>query len=48
VDKDPTQYARKIKQMIIIKSQRQENQGAADFYGEGQVISMKAKNLERI
>ena len=29
IDKDPTQYARKIKQMIIIKSQRQENQEGA-------------------
>ena len=29
IDKDPTQYARKIKQMIIIKSQRQENQDVA-------------------
>ena len=27
VDKDPTSYARKIKQMIILKSQRNENMG---------------------
>lgn len=31
-DKDPTQYARKIKQMIIIKSQRQEMQDAGTKY----------------
>lgn len=43
VDKDPTQYARKIKQMIIIKSQRQEmqDQGSTkypEYQGQGNGI----------